>query len=636
MNNPSQNRWSGIRSKELREHAMSMQEKRLLREKRSTRNDSTTPWAQQHSHVKATWEKVQEVLSLCLLWERTLVRISGKFGSGICSYFLILRFLILLNILSLFLTSGLVIIPTMLSNDSLQSQVLLCDHPVSSYNQSHRSVFLDIFTGEGLLENSLLFYGYYNKVTVIGSSFNIRLAYLLTPLLFLLICGLYLLRCTIRGLTLRRVRKRDYRTRISTKVFSGWDFCVQGADNCANKQQMLSNEIKSHLEEEHWHSNTVEQPLCRRLRVLTIRVLLNCVSLTLMIGAFYGVHLATGVSQDSQGGPVNSVLDLMIQYLVPIVISMVHLILPPLFAFLVRFEGHSPNTEVNLTLIRCLLLRLGTLAIFLYSLGQKILCLDQSESSCKTCSYNPNFQCWETTMGQEFYKLFIFHFLKMLMEFLLLQLPLRLMASCCQCWLISWLNQEQFQLPQNVLDTVYGQTLVWGGLFYVPLLSLLNIIFIFITFYVKKYYLYHLCDSPRKLFRASTLRILFYFVLFLGLLTVYLPLIYIVTSARPSPSCGPFTNHRTSWEAVQNMTRSALPAAALSALEYLTSYLCAYALLFVLSLLLTFYISQVCQSEHIIELLKDNLSNQIQDKHFLVTRLREEHQPQGQEVSESN
>lgn len=51
---------------------------------------------------------------------------------------------------------------------------------------------------------------------------------------------------------------------------------------------------------------------------------------------------------------------------------------------------------------------------------------------------------------------------------------------------IRWLGKERFQLSQNVLDTVYGQTLVWGGMFYAPLLPLLYLIFIFITFYIKK------------------------------------------------------------------------------------------------------------------------------------------------------
>ncbi|KAG8538018.1 hypothetical protein GDO81_023429 [Engystomops pustulosus] len=98
-----------------------------------------------------------------------------------------------------------------------------------------------------------------------------------------------------------------------------------------------------------------------------------------------------------------------------------------------------------------------------------------------------------------------------------------------KCRVIQWIGKQNFQLSQNVLDTLYGQTLVWGGMFYAPLLPLLNLIFIFITFYVKKFSLYHLCNISQKFFRESTLRIMFHFVLLLGLLTVFLPLSYLWT-----------------------------------------------------------------------------------------------------------
>lgn len=41
-------------------------------------------------------------------------------------------------------------------------------------------------------------------------------------------------------------------------------------------------------------------------------------------------------------------------------------------------------------------------------------------------------------------------------------------------------------MPKNVLDIVAGQTITWMGLFYCPLLPLLNSVFIFLTFYIKK------------------------------------------------------------------------------------------------------------------------------------------------------
>ncbi|CAI9538972.1 unnamed protein product, partial [Staurois parvus] len=155
------------------------------------------------------------------------------------------------------------------------------------------------------------------------------------------------------------------------------------------------------------------------------------------------------------------------------------------------------------SLPRCVFLRLGALGIFFFSLGQKFLCLGGSPVPCRTCGYNSQFKCWETSLGQEFYKLSVFHFLKLVMEFLLVQLPRRFLISRLQCRVVRWLGKEKFHLSQNVLDTVYSQTLVMGGMFYAPLLPLLNLIFIFITFYIKKYSLYRLCDVSKKLYRAS-------------------------------------------------------------------------------------------------------------------------------------
>lgn len=45
-------------------------------------------------------------------------------------------------------------------------------------------------------------------------------------------------------------------------------------------------------------------------------------------------------------------LDVLSQYLPPVVISIVNVILPLLFHVLTQLEGYSPNTEVNLTLVR--------------------------------------------------------------------------------------------------------------------------------------------------------------------------------------------------------------------------------------------------------------------------------------------
>ncbi|XP_053309561.1 transmembrane channel-like protein 8 isoform X2 [Spea bombifrons] len=623
-------RWrSKAKHDDLRHHPLSMQEKRRLREGMQIKNPGRTSWGSfgRRVNLRPARDKGLQILTACKLWERTLIEISGRFGSGICSYFSFLRSLILLNFASLIFNCGFLVIPTLSFTETGVNHSTSdgpCENSLSTHKTSPEGTLFDIFTGEGVLKNSLLFYGHYTNRTADGSLFNIRLVYVLLPLIYLLACGVCLLRWTVQGITKRRVRTRDYTTRISAKVFSGWDFCAREEEMSTLKQQSLSNDIKSHLAEELWILDMEGQTLCTRVRVIVARVLINFMILALLGGAFYSIHLATGISQDYQEKEVAPALGLIIQYLVPIVITLVLLILPPIFMLLVKFEGHSPSAEITLTLIRCVFLRLGTLAIFFFSLAQNILCLGSSESSCEACGYNTNFQCWETSVGQEFYKLSVFHFLNVLVDFLLLQMPRRILVTRLKWRVVLWLGKEKFQLPQNVLDTVYGQTLMWGGLFYAPLLPLLNIVFLFITFYIKKFSLYRLCDPSHKFFRESTSRILFYFVLFLGLLTTFLPLIYMVTSVRPSRSCGLFTDHSTAWEVVHNSTMSILPPMAITTLSHLSSDLLPKSLLIILSITLTSYVSRVRQHEEIIEDLKVHLAHQIQDKEFLVRKLREE------------
>ncbi|CAH2291424.1 transmembrane channel 8 isoform X1 [Pelobates cultripes] len=615
----------------LRDHPLTIQEKRRLREEMQFKNLNKTflgPWQNcgQCSYVHPTLEQLQQILRACKLWERTLISIRARFGSGISSYFSFLRFLILLNLVSLVFTFGLLVVPTIVFTKEGAGQTPSDAQCINFRHQnSTKGVFIDLFTGEGFLRNSLFFYGYYSEETTDLSLFDIRLAYLLIPLVYLLLCGLYLLRCTVQGITTRRVRSRDYKTPISTKVFSSWDFCAQGLRMSSLKQQSLSYEIKSHLAEELWLLDFERQAVGRRACVITTRVLINCVIMALLGGAFYSVHLATGVSsQDYHKIEVPPILGLLRHYLVPFVISLVHLILPRIFTLLVRFEGHSPSAEITLTLIRYVFLKLGTLGILFFSLGQKILCFGSAEPSCGTCGYNTDFECWETSVGQEFYKLSLFHFLYFIMDFLVFQVPRSFLVSRVKLSVIVWLGKEKFHLPQNVLDTVYGQTLVWGGLLYAPLLPLLNIIFLIITFYVKKFSLYRLCAASQKLFRVSSSRILFYFVLLLGLITTYCPLIYMVTSVRPSRTCGLFTNHSTQWESVQHSMWSSLSPGTNTIVNYITSTYFPFTLLIVFSITLTSYFSNVRQYEQMIDKLKDNLSYQILDKQFLVRRLKEE------------
>ena len=75
-----------------------------------------------------------------------------------------------------------------------------------------------------------------------------------------------------------------------------------------------------------------------------------------------------------------------------------------------------------------------------------------------------------------------------------LKLSPGLICACLLCRLfvdnVNWklakkIGRQQFDIPKNVLDLIYGQILLWLGTFFVPLMPALFVIKNFLTFYIK-------------------------------------------------------------------------------------------------------------------------------------------------------
>lgn len=62
----------------------------------------------------------------------------------------------------------------------------------------------------------------------------------------------------------------------------------------------------------------------------------------------------------------------------------------------------------------------------------------------------------------------------------------RLIVQHCDCGLAKWFGQQEFAIPQNVLEIVYGQTICWIGTFYSPMLPAICTMKYFFIFYIKK------------------------------------------------------------------------------------------------------------------------------------------------------
>ncbi|XP_059500391.1 transmembrane channel-like protein 7, partial [Stegostoma tigrinum] len=216
------------------------------------------------------------------------------------------------------------------------------------------------------------------------------------------------------------------------------------------------------------------------------RLLLNLLVLAIIGAAFFAIYRATAFSQAHS--TTTGITGLLIQYLPSIVITAANLITPVVFNQLVVWEKYSPPTEIQLSLLRSVFLKFASLGVLLYTLWSQLTCHGDSvtASDCQLCGYNyMEYQCWETKVGQEMYKLMIFDFLIIIAVMILVDFPRKMVVQHCRWRVAELWGLQEFAVPQNVLEMVYGQTLCWIGSFYSPLLPLLNTLKYLLTYHLK-------------------------------------------------------------------------------------------------------------------------------------------------------
>ncbi|XP_003913560.2 transmembrane channel-like protein 8 isoform X1 [Papio anubis] len=604
-----------------------MMDKRLIWQLREPAGVQTLRWQRWQRRRQTVERRLREAAQRLArglgLWEAALYEIGGLFGTGIRSYFTFLRFLLLLNLLSLLLTASFVLLPLawLRPPDPGPALNLTLQCPGSRQSQPgvlrfHNQLW-HVLTGRAFT-NTYLFYGAYQVGPESSLVYSIRLAYLLSPLACLLLCFCGTLRRMVKGLPQKTLLGQGYQAPLSAKVFSSWDFCIRVQEAAIIKKHELSNEFKVELEEgrrfQLMQQQTRAQRACHLLSYLRVNILIGL----LVVGAISAIFWATKYSQDNK----EESLFLLLQYLPPGVIALVNFLGPLLFTFLVQLENYPPNTEVNLTLMWCVVLKLASLGMFSFSLGQTILCIGRDKTSCESYGYNAcDYQCWENSVGEELYKLSIFNFLLTVAFAFLVTLPRRLLVDRLSGRFWAWLEREEFLVPKNVLDIVAGQTVTWMGLFYCPLLPLLNSVFLFLTFYIKKYTLLKNSRASSRPFRASSSTFFFQLVLLLGLLLAAVPLGYVVSSIHSSWDCGLFTNYSAPWQVVPELVALGLPPIGQRALHYLGSHAFSFPLLIMLSLVLTVCISQTQANARAIHRLRKQLVWQVQEKWHLVEDL---------------
>ncbi|XP_066237485.1 transmembrane channel-like protein 6 isoform X6 [Saccopteryx leptura] len=556
----------------LRGMPLSLAEKRCLREE--TRAPKGKQWGQQGrlgplsccSWFPDTCVLAWHSLGLVLLsrlhalapWHYALKRIGGQFGSSVLSYFLFLKTLLGFNVLLL--------LPLLAFVVGVQAAF-----PPAPLGSAPAFTGLELLTGgQGYFTDSVLYYGYYSNATLNRLCANPPDGGLCTPeaaglpyhmpLAYLFTVGAaFFITCITLVYSMSHSFGESYRVGSTSGAHAITVFCS-------------------------W-DHKVTQKWASRLQHDNIRTQLK----------------QSSVSADREWALLA----------LPLVVCLLNVGAPYLYRSLAALERHdSPVLEVYVAICRNLILKTVILGILCYHwLGRRVGTLED--------------QCWENFVGQELYRLMVMDFIFMLLDTLFGELVWRIISEKKLRR-----GKPEFDIAGNVLELIYGQTMTWLGVLFSPLLPAIQIIKLLLLFYVKKTSLVANCQAPRRPWLASHMSTVFISLLcFPSFLGTAIFLCYAVWQVRPSSLCGPFRTLGSMYEAGKVWVRRLERAGpSVSWLPWLHRYLVesTFPIYLVSALLLAvIYLNiQVVKGQRkVISLLKEQISNEGEDKIFLTNKL---------------
>uniref|UniRef100_A0A8C4L581 Transmembrane channel-like protein n=1 Tax=Equus asinus TaxID=9793 RepID=A0A8C4L581_EQUAS len=548
-----------------------------LAEKRSLREESWTQSGKQRgpqgrrgllpccSRLRYACGLALHSLGLALLsalqaltpWRYALKQIGGQFGSSVLSYFLFLKTLLAFN--------ALLLLPLLAFIVGVQAAF-----PPAPADSVPTFTGLELLTGGGRFSHSVMYYGYYSNTTLNqlcgppldGSQCTPEaggLPYNM-PLAYLFTMGMsFFITCITLVYSMSRSFGESYRVGSTSGVHAITVFCS-------------------------WDYK-VTQKWPSRLQQDNIRTQLK--------------------------NPVSAEREWELLAL-PLVVCLLNLGAPYLYRGLAALERHdSPILEVYVAICRNLILKMVILGILCYHwLGRRVGALKG--------------QCWENFVGQELYRLMVMDFVFTLLDTLFGELVWRFISEKQR----KKRGKPEFDIARNVLELIYGQTLTWLGVLFSPLLPAMQIVKLLVLFYVKKMSLMANCRAPRRPWLASHMSTVFVSLLcFPSFLGAAIFLCYAIWQVRPSSICGPFRTLDTMYEAGKVWVRHLEKAGPrVSWLPWIHRYLVenTFPIYLVSALLLAvIYLNiQVVKGQRkVICLLKEQISNEGEDKIFLINKL---------------
>ncbi|KAJ8314790.1 hypothetical protein KUTeg_006940 [Tegillarca granosa] len=562
-------------------------------EKQMTDTDGNAHWTiKRNKAIQKFKTELKELLNF-EIWSNSFKTIEGKFGTAVMSYFRFVKWLLFLNLYVSLVFIGLILLPHLLLNDvplqsmnvtaschqnigniSLSSnttnvyngtavnvyeQAYSCSEKYRDFLYTHRqkeglsNKVLDFLQGTvrriGWMENTELFYGKYSYFYGYGANriYNMGLFYLVALGISSILCFLLLVRNSGKGLKQRVLDRNSELTQFANKVLTGWDYCIMDSKAAKMKRISTKLELESDLENQRIRWRKKNRTSLQKWKIIIIRFIVNFVVLSILVGSLYLIYFTNEqLIQLQRAVAEENILQFLVQYLPSVTITLLNIVIPIFFNKIILIENYSPVVEMRMTLTRTVFLRLASLGVLLGTLYGQIHVVDDNETNrnnkqliCGNKKWNANLnstdegsiKCWETFVGQQFYKLVLVDFLAAVIPVFIVEFPRRLIFDKFKdrFKIINLIGRPEFDLPKSVLDLVYSQTLCWMGLFFSPLIPAMTVLTV-----LQNYI------PPIRPYRTSRSNSLFITVLLFSFTLSVFPVSFMVGNIQPSQSCGPF------------------------------------------------------------------------------------------------
>ncbi|ELW68264.1 Transmembrane channel-like protein 6 [Tupaia chinensis] len=438
-----------------------------------------------------------------------------------------------------------------------------------------------------------------------GLPYNMPLAYLLT------VGMAFFVTCIALVYSMSHSFGESYRVGSTSgvhalTVFCSWDYKVTQKWASRLQRDNLRTQLKELLAE--WQLQQGPRSAWGRLRQVVVPGAVWLLCLGTSLGCAMAVHAFSEGTMESLVAADQEAALLAL----PLVVSTINLGAPYLYRGLAALERHdSPGLEVYVSVCRNLILKMVILGVLCYHwLGRRAGPLQG--------------RCWEDFVGQELYRLTVVDLVFALLDTLFGELVWRLISEKK----LKRRQKPEFDIARNVLELIYGQTLTWLGIIFCPLLPAVQVLKLLLLFYVKKTSLMANCRAPRRPWRASHMSTVFLTLLcFPSFLGAAVFLCYAVWQVKPSSACGPFRTLDTMYQAGTVWVRHLEEAGpSVAWLSWVHRYLVENTFFIFLAsalLLAVIYLNiQVVKGQRqVICLLKEQISNEGEDKIFLINKL---------------